>query len=368
MDKSENRWNMSQLPSNGLMMVDLFCGAGIGAVGFQLAGFDIVNALDNQTYAVDAYNQNIGHHATVGDVRELRGTDFPEADVITGGFPCKPYSLIGKGEGVLDEKNGDLGAHFLRIVKENRPKSFLFENVGGLLSKKHRDAFDALVVEGERMGYRVTWAYLNAWEYGVPQKRKRVFVVGLREDLNTSYTFPLPTPLEQRKTIRDAIGDLPEPDEADIPNHRGYGLRRDELPFAHLVPAGGNWRELPVEAQQVFLGGAYHSKGGRTGFLRKVDFSTPSWTLTSCMNGKNNAQLMDVADKYSDPLRTGTRRFTVRECLRLQTVPDWFVFPANLSLARQYERCSGIPSLVAYQLGIQLAGALKKDIRPTQAS
>lgn len=368
MDKTENRWGMTALPSNGFTMLDLFCGAGIGATGFQLAGFEIVGAIDNQPYAVDTYNRNIGHHATVSDIRQVNGADLPDADVITGGFPCKPFSIIGKGDGQADEKNGDLGAHFFRLVKEKRPKAFLLENVGGLISKKHRDFFDELVESFEGVGYHVEWRYLNLWEYGVPQKRNRVFAIGIRHDVNATFHFPFPLAVEQRTTIRQAIGDLPEPNEDTSFNHKGYGIRKDELPFVQLIPPGENWRALPEEGQRRFLGNAFNSGGGRTGFLRKVAFDNPAWTITSCMNGKNNAQLVDLRDKYPGEGITGNRRFTVRECLRLQTVPDWFVFDESVSLAKQYERCSGIPSLMAYQLGLSLANALKDTRNGAQTS
>jgi DNA (cytosine-5)-methyltransferase 1 len=361
-EKTENRFGMKELPSNGLTMIDLFCGAGIGATGFKLAGFEILHAIDNQSYAVNTYNENIGNHAVVGDIRLVSGTDLPNADVITGGFPCKPFSLIGKGEGTADEKNGDLGHHFFRIIEEKRPKAFLMENVGGLLTKKHRSFFDELVAKFEATGYVVKWSYLDVWEFGVPQKRKRVFAVGIRSDLQTSYSFPLPIPVENRTTIRDAIGDLPEPgEETTVANHVGYGIRNDEAPFVCAIPPGGNWRALPEDAQRVFLGNAFNSGGGRTGFLRKVSFSNPAWTITSCMNGKNNAQIVDLQDKYPEGVIEGNRRFTVRECLRLQTVPDWFRFSDDVSIAKQYERCSGIPSLMAQKLGIELAKALGSE-------
>lgn len=366
MDKTEKRWGMTELPLNGLTMLDLFCGAGIGASGFQLAGFEIVHAIDNQPYAVDTYNQNIGNHAVVGDIRLTKGADLPDADVITGGFPCKPFSIIGKGEGKDDEVNGDLGSHFFRIVKEKRPKAFLLENVGGLVSKKHRAFFDELVESFIEIGYAVRWEYLDLWEYGVPQKRKRVFAVGIRVDVEAEFEFPLPVNPEDRTNIRDAVGDLPEPNSDLSFNHKGYGIRNDESPFVHQIPPGKNWRSLPEDAQRIFLGNAFNSGGGRTGFLRKVSFSNPAWTITSCMNGKNNAQILDLRDKYPGQDITGNRRFTVRECLRLQTVPDWFVFSETVSLAKQYERCSGIPSLMAYQLGISLEKALKSQQSPAQ--
>lgn len=420
MDLSENRWGMKELPPNKLTMLDLFCGAGIGACGFKLAGYDIALAIDNQPYAVDTYNKNIGTHAILRDIRSVKGNEFPNIDCVSAGFPCQPYSEAGKGDGVRDKRSGDLGYHFCRLIKEIQPKAFLLENVGGLLNKKHRAFFNELIVLLEEAGYELTYPQkedgsvttLNCWEYGVPQLRKRVFVVGIRKDLNKKFKFPEPVPEAERTNIRYAIGDLPNPD--GINNHRGYGIRKDEEPFVDKVPPGGNWRDLPIEDQKVFLGGAYNSGGGRTGFLRKVDFDKPCHTLTSCMNGKNNAQIVDNSNKYKKILNQEQyyeggfssrfasrnrqkqwdepsftivstarqlplypdppnydirvedinkvqppRRFTVRECLRLQTVPDWFSFDNNIRLDKQYERCSGIPSLIAYKLGIEIANLLK---------
>jgi DNA (cytosine-5)-methyltransferase 1 len=383
-------------------MVDFFCGAGIGAVGFKLAGYNIIDAIDNKDYAVNTYNRNIGNHARIEDIRKMKDHDVSYADVYVGGFPCTPFSFAGKGQGKEDEKSGDLGYHFYRLVKEKQPKAFIVENVKGIISKKHRPFFDELIEKFTDAGYSVKWRLTNCYEHGVAQVRERVFIVGVRNDLSIDYVFPQPVQDGDRKVLRDAIGDLPDPDEVN--NHKGYGIRKDEAPFVDKVPPGGNWKDLPEEDQRIFMGGAFDSGGGRTGFLRKVLFSKPAHTITATMNGKNNAQILDNHDKYynggfsprytsrnrqkqwdepsftivaSDrqlPLHPEPanfdirkleeydvpppRRFTVRECLRIQSVPDWFSFSDDIPLAKQYERCSGIPSLVAYKLGATLADQL----------
>lgn len=403
--EQDERWGMKRREKNGLKVVDLFSGAGIGAVGILEAGYEIVYAIDNKKYAVDTYNQNIGNHAVLGDIRKLSATDLPDADLYTGGFPCQPFSLGGKGEGEKDKKQGDLAKHFHRLVKEGKPKAFLIENVGGILTKNHKEFFLQLMQLFRELGYKVSWEYLNCYDYGVPQLRKRVFAIGIREDIEGEFKFPEKVSEEQRTTIRDAIGDLPEPD--GVENHEGYGIRNDEQPFVDKIPAGGNWRDLEDEDQKIFLGKAYYSGGGRTGFLRKVKFDKPAFTITSQMKGKNNAQIVDNQDKYHDggfspryksrnrqkqwdepsftivsqarqlPLHPEPphydiremdinefpppRRFTVRECLRLQTVPDWFYFSKEISLAKQYERCSGIPSLMSYKLGIEIEKVIGKE-------
>lgn len=350
--------------SNSISMVDLFCGAGIGAVGFKRAGYNIVWAIDNNSHAVDTYNRNIGNHAELQDIKDLDLSTIPESDVISGGFPCTPFSVAGKGLGSSDSRKGDLPYYFLQAVRVKKPKAFLLENVAGIVNKDHREFFNNLISEFESLGYDVNWKLINCVDYGVPQKRKRVFAVGVRKDLGRGFTFPAFVPEEERLTIRDAIGELPEPvsyGEESIPkNHYGLGIRNDEKPFIHKVPAGGNWRDLPVEDQKSFMGNSFYRKGGRTGYLKKISFDCPSNTITSQMDGKFNAQIVDNRDKYNDlSVEQKNRRFTVRECLRLQTVPDSFSFSDDVPLRKQYERCSGIPSKVAYILSNQLAMVLK---------
>lgn len=380
---TSEKLHIEQRPSNGLKVVDLFCGAGVGACGIKLAGFDIVWGIDNNKFAVDTYNNNIGNHAVYGDVKKLQPEEIPEHDLMVSTPTCKSFSWAGTGLGFEHEEHGDLIFHFFRLLEAKKPKSFLFENVDGMLSKKNKPIFLKFVEDVESIGYKVTWKVINCYDYGIPQHRKRVFAVGIRNDINKEFVFPEEVKMREKTTIRDAIGDLPEPNmvlnsskdiqfvnenPSNIPNHMGYGIRKDEKPFVEKINIGGNWRNLCKDDAKAFLGGAFNAGGGRTGFLRKVSFDKPSHTLTSTMLGKNNAQILDNRDKYNDinlkedfdnlSVPPVNRRFTVRECLRLQTVPDWFSFNEDISLSKQYERCSGIPSLMAYKLVIEIEKAL----------
>lgn len=363
---------MKQLESNGLKVVDLFCGAGVGACGFKTAGFDIVWGIDNK-YAVDTYNRNIGNHAICQDIKTLDYSVIPEHDIMVSTPTCKSFSWAGKRDGFDNTTHGDLIFYFYDILKYHRPKAFLFENVDGLVSKKNLPIFDTFLKDVECLGYQITWDVKDVYNYGVPQHRKRVFAVGIRNDFKKKYTFPNEVDELEKKTVRDAIGDLPHPEftknsskniqfinpnpDLSIKNHYGYGIRNDEKPFVDRIPVKGNVSDLPLQDAISFLKGAYKpgmniTKG--SGFLRKIDFDKPSRTITSIMNGKMNAQIVDNRDKYSD-FKVGQgvpmcRRLTVRECLRLQSVPDWFSFENTVTLEKQYERCSGIPSLMAYKL------------------
>lgn len=334
---SDYRWGMMALPSNELKMIDFFCGSGVGAVGFLLAGYNIVYAVDNKKYAVDNYNRNIpGNHALVGDVRTLKASDLPDADVYTGGFPCQPFSQGGSGKGKEDEKQGDLGYHFYRLVKEGQPKAFLIENVGGLLHKRHKGFFEELIQLFDEAGYNVKWEFINTWVHGIPQLRQRVFIAGIHKSLNQEFQFPLPIETTERTNLKIAIGDLPNPDL----------FTKEELD------------KIILNHKEYYDGGFSPRYLSRN---RQKQWNEPSFTIVS-----QSRQLplyphpahFDIR-KIEEYDVKPPRRFTVRECLRIQTVPDWFSFSEDTDITKQYERCSGIPSLMAYKLGIQLSKSLQ---------
>lgn len=342
---------MKQLPNNGLTVVDFFCGAGIGAVGTELAGFETIFAFDNNKNAVNTYNHNFkGNIAKVIDANNLTNNDIPDADIYTGGFPCQPFSIAGKNLGEKDPDKGNLGMIFSKFIVSKRPKGFLMENVSGLSNKRNID-FLYKLVDFLSDDYHVTWEKLNLVDYGVPQERVRIFIVGVRKDIGKKFEFPEKS--SQQYSIRSAIDDLPKTPN-NINNHDDlemFKLRNDEKPFSHKIPVGKNWKALEEEDQRAFMKGAYFSKGGRTGFLRKVDPDKPAKTILSSPMGKATAQILDwgINDE---------RRYTVRESLRLQTVPDFFSFPDTVKPSKQFERCSGIPSLFSYKMMLQMKKAI----------
>ncbi|AOC55309.1 DNA cytosine methyltransferase [Bacillus pumilus] len=339
-----------QQAANGLTVLELFCGGGLGAVGFKAAGFDIVKALDFDKNAVKAYRHNFGDHVEQADISEVDIDSLPDTDVIFGGPPCQDFSVAGKGAGA-DGDRGKLVWRYLDIIAEKQPKAFVFENVKGLLSKRHRSTFDGLLAKFNEIGYEVSWQLINAWDYGVAQKRERVFIVGTRKDLGFNFEFPKPLEGDYRtKVLRDVIGDLPEV------NNDGYGLRNDEKPYAHKIPDGGNWRSLSEDEQRAFMKGAYYSGGGQTTYLRRMSRNEPGLTITASVLAKATCHL--------HPEETGKspRRFTVRECLRIQSVPDTYVLPDDISLSAQYRIVgNGIASRVAWYIGNALADQLKEN-------
>ncbi|MCY7451798.1 DNA (cytosine-5-)-methyltransferase [Bacillus altitudinis] len=339
-----------QQPANGLTVLELFCGGGLGAVGFKAAGFDIVKALDFDKNAVKAYRHNFGDHVEQADISTVDIGSLPNTDVIFGGPPCQDFSVAGKGAGA-DGDRGKLVWRYLDIIAEKQPKAFVFENVKGLLSKRHRPTFDSLLAKFDEIGYEVSWQLINAWDFGVAQKRERVFIVGTRKDLGFEFEFPKPLEGDYRTAVlRDVVGDLPEV------NNDGYGLRNDEKPYAHKIPDGGNWRSLPEDEQKAFMKGAFYSGGGQTTYLRRMSMDEPGLTITASVLAKATCHLHP---KEGEKL---PRRFTVRECLRIQSVPDTYVLPDDISLSAQYRIVgNGIAARIAWYIGVALADQLKEN-------
>lgn len=309
-----------KLPNNGLTVAELFCGGGLMAAGLKTSGFNIVWANDFDKNAVKAYRHNIGDHVVHGDITKIDPADIPDVDVIAGGPPCQDYSTAGPNAGENGER-GKLVFAYLEIIRKKMPKAFIFENVKGLVNKRHRHTFEKLIEEFNRIGYTVNWKIINAWDYGVAQTRERVFIVGIRKDLGATYEFPEPLLGDYRtQTLRKVIGDLTELGDY-IPNHDRY---RKSV------------RSAKYRASNV-----------------KSEWDKPNKTIPAqCITHIHPDDTTTTYGEYP-------RRLTVRECLRLQSVPDWYVIPDDIALSNQYKIVgNGVASRVAWYLGRALAEQL----------
>ncbi|MEK4267926.1 DNA cytosine methyltransferase [Bacillus sp. FSL W8-0940] len=316
-----------QLPANGLTVLELFCGGGLGAIGFKAAGYDIVKALDFDKNAVKAYRHNFGDYVEQADINEIDIDSLPDTDVIFGGPPCQDFSVAGKGEGANGER-GKLVFRYLEIIERKQPKAFVFENVKGLITKRHRPTFDALIEKFNEIGYEISWEVLSAWDYGVAQKRERVFIVGIRKDLGITFEFPKPLEGDyQTRVLRDVIGDLPEPMSSE------------------LNPQDGRYSSQYLSRNRV------------------VPWDSPAFTV---LTNPRDASIHPADGSLTmEDVRNGTgnpRRFTVRECLRIQSAPDTYVLPDDISLSAQYRIVgNGIASRVAWYVGRALADQLSSN-------
>jgi DNA (cytosine-5)-methyltransferase 1 len=367
--------SLPKLPPNGLTSIELFAGGGLMRLGIEHAGITTIWANDFDKNACRAHEYNFGEGSIVhGDINAISIDDIPDSDLIIGGPPCQDFSVAGKGEGENGER-GKLVWRYLEIIAAKQPKAFLFENVKGLISKRHRHTFDALLERFDQIGYNVSWKLINAWDYGVAQKRERVFIVGIRKDLNRTYIFP---PSEYELTgyhpvLRDAIGDLPEPNNSK--NHQDEELPR----YVQNILDGKsktNFGKMPItdgsEPARTMLA-TYGDKKPTELYCPNNHTERDYWTPKSeyTYDQANRVQSMDAPSNTipahhnsGQPIHptAAPRRFTVRECLRIQSVPDTYVFPDDMSLSAMYRVVgNGVPSRVAYHLAVALSDLLLNE-------
>lgn len=312
-----------------LKVASMFCGCGgmdLGVLGgFEYLGkryaklpYEIVYALDNDEYCTKIYNDNFKHKCVVQDIKSLDIASLPDFDVLIGGFPCQSFSISAQNPprlGYKDER-GMLFFEMVKILRERHPRFFIAENVKGLLSANKGKAFPMIIEEFENAGYRVVHKLLNADEYGVPQRRQRVVIVGFRdeEDYNR---FSYPIPIDSRKTLGDVI-DLAADND-------------DKWFFSQKAVDG----MMAVREKM--------NKG------RIQNLDEPCNTISS--------HLAKVSLNSTDPVRFVNdryRRFTPRECARIQSFPDSFVLD-SVSEARQYKAIgNAVPPVMMWYIAKEL--------------
>ena len=187
---------------NHFTFIDLFAGIGGIRLGFESVGGKCVFSSEFDEDACKTYEANFGEHPS-GDITKIDAKDIPDFDVLLGGFPCQAFSIIGKKEGFANETCVTLFFDIERIIKEKRPKAFMLENVKNLTAHDKGNTFRVIREHLEALGYRVYAQVLNALDYGVPQKRERIIIVGFLEDV--LFHFPDPVPESERKTLKDIL-------------------------------------------------------------------------------------------------------------------------------------------------------------------
>ncbi len=193
-------------------LVSLFCGAGGLDMGFENKGFHTIWANDNNKFACDTHRLWSKTNVVNSDIGKIDFSQIPHSDVIAGGFPCQGFSLAGPRK--LDDTRNTLYRHFVRLVEMRTPKFFVAENVKGILTLGNGQIIQAIIQDFSNKGYKVTVTLVNASDYGVPQDRKRVIIVGVRNDLAVNFVFPKPLPV--KFCLRDVLSGLPSPKPKDI--------------------------------------------------------------------------------------------------------------------------------------------------------
>ena len=332
-------------PLRDYTSVELFAGAGGLALGMHLAGFRHVLLNEIDPMACQTLRRNHPEwNVLEGDIHQVDFTPLRgKVDFLSGGFPCQAFSYAGK-KGGLSDTRGTLFFELARAVREIQPKVFMGENVKGLLSHEEGRTLDVIRNAIAELGYTlVEPRVLKAIMYQVPQKRERLILVAIRNDIyERGFRFKWPDPYRRVMTLRDAFyqGEL---FENDVPVSEGQTYPEKKARIMAMVPEGGDWRDLPEEIQKEYMGGSFYLGGGKTGMARRLSLDEPSLTLTCAPAQKQTERCHPIE----------TRPLTVREYARIQTFPDDWVFEGTV--ADQYKQIgNAVPVNLAFAIGRSL--------------
>ena len=322
--------------------IELFAGAGGTALGFENAGINhvLLNEIDKDCVSTLINNFGLATNVIGGDVRLLDFNKWKgKVDIVQAGFPCQAFSYAGKSMGFEDTR-GTLFFEFARCVKEVQPKIAIGENVKGLLKHDNGKTLQTMVNTLKELGYKVKYKVLRAQYLDVPQKRERVIIIAIRNDLDIPFIFPK----EKNYTVslRAALKDCPKSE------CQYYSKRKTEI-LSH-VPEGGYWRDLPIDLQKEFMGASFYQTGGRTGMARRLSWDEPSLTLT-CSPAQKQTERCHPSE---------TRPLSVREYARIQSFPDDWTFSG--SIGSKYKQIgNAVPVNLAYHIGRCVIAMLDGD-------
>lgn len=345
-----SKWDeeMHTVPLREYTSMELFAGAGGLALGMSKAGFTHVLLSEIDADACDTLRRNRPEWNVVqGDVHELDFTPYKgKVDLLTGGFPCQAFSYAGL-KGGFNDTRGTLFFELARAVKEVSPKVVMCENVKGLASHDGGKTLRVIRNTIMELGYTlVEPRVLKAVKYMVPQKRERIILIAIRNDLAEKVKFGWPSPYYRVLTLRDAFSKGVLYD-ADVPASVGQSYPEKKRRVLEMVPQGGDWRSLPDAVAREYMGGSYHLGGGKTGMARRLSLDEPSLTLVCSPAQKQTERC--------HPLET--RPLTVREYARIQTFPDEWAFAGVLS--SQYRQIgNAVPVNFAWAIGRALVRLL----------
>lgn len=341
--------------------IDLFSGAGGLALGLKRAGFDLRAAVEFNAWAARTYRNNLGNHLLETDIHALEVEELlqfaklkqGECDLLAGGPPCQGFSVQRRGSD--EDPRNDLVLQYLRFVEGVKPRFFLMENVSGLMSKRGRPFLDAVINRVSELGYVTHLAKLEAADFGVPQFRKRVILIGeLVLNGRGYFQYPLPsTSPSKYLTVRQAIFNLPSPPadgspHPEIPNHaREARLSALNVERLKHIPPGGGRQDLPEHLQlPCHVNNPSHRHVDVYG---RLEWDKPSCTITARFDSFTRG-------RFAHPVEH--RSITLREGARLQTFPDEFHFDGNREeVAKQIG--NAVPPLLAESLGRAIVKALR---------
>ena len=330
--------------------IELFAGAGGLALGVEKAGFKTLGLIEFDRNACDTLIKNRPEWNVIcDDIANISKLDLEkyfnikkgELDLLSGGAPCQAFSYAGKRLG-LEDTRGTLFYHYAMFLEKLQPKMFLFENVRGLLTHDGGKTYKTMLSVFEKAGYDIQKQVLNAWDYGVAQKRERLITIGIRKDLKDKIKYEFPTPHEYKPVLRDILQNVPE--SLGTP----YGEKKRKI--FELVPPGGYWRDIDPEVAKAYMKSYWDMGGGRTGILRRLSMDEPSLAVLTSPSQKQTERC--------HPLEA--RPFTVRENARCQSFPDDWEFCGNVGA--QYKQVgNAVPVNLAYEVAKEIHKALEGE-------
>ena len=350
-NNNEKKLNINKKKANSevqLKAIELFAGAGGLALGIEKAGFNTIGLIEIDKNACNTLKFNRPNwnviNENIANISSRNLEDFfsikkGELDLLSGGAPCQAFSYAGKRLG-LEDTRGTLFYHYALFLKQLQPKIFLFENVKGLLSHDKGKTHETIINVFKEEGYTIYEKVLNAWDYGVAQKRERLIIVGIRNDLLNKLNFLFPIPHNYKPILRDVLLDCPE--------SKGIAYSEYKKKIFELVPPGGYWKDIPKEIAKEYMKSCWNMEGGRTGILRRLSLDEPSLTILTSPSQKQTDRCHPIE----------ARPFTIRENARCQSFPDEWIFSG--SVTDQYRQVgNAVPVNLAYEVALEIRKALE---------
>lgn len=311
--------------------IDLFCGAGGGSLGLRDAGLDVIGGVDLNEEACQTYEENLNHSTFQADMSEIKFEDIldefnaseEDIDMLMGCPPCQNFSNLRDTKPWDSDEDKDLLLKaFIQQIKEASPKLVIFENVKGILNTDGGIYMDKLVKSMDKMDYGFKWKLVDATKYGVPQNRERVIGFGVKGWEDEDIHFPKARNNKDRKTVRDAISNLPKLEAGEssdsIPNHKARSHQQKTIErFQYISEDGGSRKEMPkrlwLECHKNL-----DENGGAESVYSRMWWDKPAPTMTTKCTSPSSGRFIHPSQN---------RGITVREAARIQTFPDDFVFP-----------------------------------------
>lgn len=330
--------------------IELFAGAGGLALGVEKAGFETIGLIEFNKDACDTLKKNRPQWNVIcDDIANISGLDLEEyfniksgeLDLLSGGAPCQAFSYAGKRLG-LEDARGTLFYHYAIFLEKLQPRMFLFENVRGLLTHDKGKTYRTMLDIFENAGYDIQKDVLNAWDFGVAQKRERLITVGIRKDLKDKISFSFPKEHEYKPVLRDVL--------QNVPGSLGVAYGENKRKLFELVPPGGYWRDIDPVLAKEYMKSCWNMGGGRTGILRRLSYDEPSLTVLTSPSQKQTERCHPAE----------ARPFTVRENARCQSFPDEWEFCGNVM--SQYKQVgNAVPVNLAYEVAKSIHTALEQE-------